>query len=459
MILFRYICALAAYICIAIAQVSGPFIKYRILIILDASGSMGEKWGGKSKYQIALETLARVIDSVQRENPRVEFGLRLLGHQYPREDHNCQDTRLELPFGRHDKNQILALATRYKPKGWTPLAYALQKAAQDFRSAGANNNVLNSIILITDGIETCGGDVCRVIQELYEQRITIKPFVIGMGAEEKQRKYYECAEAYYPANNRQKLEQVLHVAIKRSVNQTTFQLFLLDARGKPTVTNVAFSLIDSKTGKPLYSYVHRLSASGMPDTLKIDPRGVYDLVVHTTPLLWKKRITFSPGKHNIISLPCPLATVTFRMPYENSTRYPIIVRDSRNGDIVYMSNVGVTFKLLAGKYDFEVLTTPVIRYNDVRLYAGSNKTFNLPAPGKAYLSSSQDYISALFGVINGNQYEHVLTWRAAARSVKALELLPGEYILVYRPVNALEAEASLIKRFRVLPKQTVTIRY
>ncbi len=450
-----------AWLIICTTYAQGPPVKHRILIVLDASGSMGELWGNQSKYQIALQVLARVIDSVQRVHPNVEFGLRLLGHQSPRAQRNCQDTRLELPFGQHPPSAILALAQRYQPQGWTPIAYALQQAMKDFQEAPTSTDqpTLNGIILITDGKETCEGDPCTIVQELFRRRISIKPFIVGMGVKDTfLRKHYRCMEGYYSANHRGAVARAIQASVERILNRTTFQLFLLNAQGKPHETNIAFTLVDHETGKPIASYVHRLGKNHLPDTLEIDPRGVYDLILHTTPPLRKTSIVFSAGKHNIISMSCLLATVQFQMPIARPDQYQVLVRNAQ-GQPVYLAHVGHQFRLVAGTYTFEVLTTPVLTYRDVHLYGGTTRTFRLPPPIPITLSAqTEDLLIAIYDITTPNKVQNLGQWHLKRHTSRTLRLLPGTYLILYRPIHAFSMETSQYRILRLTPGKTYTLQ-
>ena len=66
----------------------------------------------------------------------------------------------------------------------------------DFPDKKANN----IIILITDGAEECKGNPCAVSQELQDNGIILKPFIIGIGLTEEVLKTYQCVGTYYNSN-------------------------------------------------------------------------------------------------------------------------------------------------------------------------------------------------------------------------------------------------------------------
>ena len=66
---------------------------------------MREDWNGKNKYTIAKQLLYKLIDSVERKNPNVEFAIRGFGFQSPNTQKNCKDSKLLVPFGKNNATQ------------------------------------------------------------------------------------------------------------------------------------------------------------------------------------------------------------------------------------------------------------------------------------------------------------------------------------------------------------------
>ena len=64
-----------------------------------------------------------------------------------------------------------------RPLGQTPIAYALNQAASDFGSLQNDR----ALVLVTDGIESCGGDPARAARELREQGIMVHLICFGLG--------------------------------------------------------------------------------------------------------------------------------------------------------------------------------------------------------------------------------------------------------------------------------------
>jgi Ca-activated chloride channel homolog len=66
------------------------------------------------------------------------------------------------------------------PKGKTPLADALRLAAAQVPATAETAD----IVLVTDGLETCGGDPCAVAAELARSGVPVRAHVVGFGLTE-----------------------------------------------------------------------------------------------------------------------------------------------------------------------------------------------------------------------------------------------------------------------------------
>ena len=68
--------------------------------------------------------------------------------------------------------------------------------------------------------------------------------------------------------------------ISQALNNTTCQVNLLDVNQRPTETNVAMTFYEKNSRTIKYNFVHTLNGKGNPDTLHIDPLGIYKIVVN-----------------------------------------------------------------------------------------------------------------------------------------------------------------------------------
>lgn len=141
------------------------------MIVLDASGSMWGQIGGKSKIEIARETLARVAADIPSDRA---VGLIAYGH---RSRGDCADIELIVPTAAGNGPAIAEAANRLQPKGKTPLTGSVRQAAEALR----HTEDKATVILITDGIETCDADPCALAAELEASGLDFTTHVVGFG--------------------------------------------------------------------------------------------------------------------------------------------------------------------------------------------------------------------------------------------------------------------------------------
>jgi len=144
-------------------------------IVFDASNSMWAQLGGESKISIAKAILSDALDWLPRD---VTLALRVYGHQHRHGLRDCRDSELLVPPGRGNRQRIREAITAFRPRGQTPLGYSLEQIAGDFGNVAGER----AVVLVTDGIESCGGDpvgAARSLQKSYR----IPVHVIGFGLE------------------------------------------------------------------------------------------------------------------------------------------------------------------------------------------------------------------------------------------------------------------------------------
>lgn len=141
------------------------------IIVLDASGSMWGQIDGRPKLEIAREALGSVLSGL---DPATEIGLMAYGH---REKGSCEDIELVVPPAPGTAKAITDAANAMKFLGKTPLTEAVRRAAAELKSTEEKATV----ILITDGIETCEADPCALGAELEASGVDFTAHVVGFG--------------------------------------------------------------------------------------------------------------------------------------------------------------------------------------------------------------------------------------------------------------------------------------
>jgi Ca-activated chloride channel family protein len=188
-------------------------VTNRILFIFDDSYSMYANWNSNIKIEVAKKVMGDFLDSL-KNTPNLQLALRCYGHTtFFKPERNCKDTKLEVPFADAKTNsiKIKQRIQKLEPLGTTPIAYSIGESANDFPECG---NCRNIVILITDGIEECGGNPCAVSAELQRKKIFIRPFVIGVGLDAKFAEAFSCVCKYYEVSNEDNFKEVLKLVIK-----------------------------------------------------------------------------------------------------------------------------------------------------------------------------------------------------------------------------------------------------
>jgi Ca-activated chloride channel family protein len=424
----------------------------RILFVFDASQSMYGRWQSDTKFNIAVKLFSSLLDSL-RTQPNLELALRMYGHQKQFPPQDCNDTRLEVPFGKDNITRIKHTLKTTIPKGTTPIAYALAQAPKDFPPC---DNCRNIVILITDGLEECGGDPCAVSLDLQRKGILLKPFIIGIG--KNFREQFECVGTYFDASNETEFRSALKVIISRTLNPTSAQVNLLDEYGKPTETNINMTFYDNFSGLPKYNFIHSFNSKGVPDTLDIDPLITYDIVVHTIPPVKKDTVKLTPGKHTTIGIDVPQGNLAFKTTGNSTLKYlPCLVRKKGDTEIVNLQQFDQVEKYLTGFYDVEVLCMPRIQVKDVDIRQSHTTTVEIPLPGIAVIQKSTNGYGSLY-LEDKNEMVWLYNLRDTPQQQETLYLQPGSYRVVFRSKYSNKSSYTIEKTFKVEPGQTVNLK-
>jgi len=425
----------------------------RILFVFDCSQSMNGLWESDRKINIARNFLNATIDSLSKVD-NVQMALRVYGHQSHVPPQDCEDTRLEIPFGPNNGASIKHKLRNISPKGTTPIANSLRYSAGDFPPCATCRNI---IILITDGIEACDGDPCAVSDELQKKGITLKPFVIGIGLDPRFSKTYECIGRYYNAAEEKKFQDVLEIVISQVLNSTTAQVNLLDEEGNPTETNVNMTFYNSANNKIKHNYMHTMNHRGNPDTLMLDHMISYKLVVHTIPPVESDPVQLIAGRHNIIAVDAPQGYL--RVETTGGTEYrnlKFLIRKAGTTSTLHMQQTNTNEKYIIGSYDIEIPTLPRLIADDVKILQSHTTTIKIPRPGVATLQLSKEGYCGLF-----LEDENGLTWIYNVNTknrAESIVLLPGKYRAVYRPTNAKRSYFTIENSFTIESGKSIYVR-
>jgi len=169
--------------------------QVNVELILDSSGSMADVTNtGETRIDAAKSVLNDVIDAIPEDRPEINVGFRVFGHLGDNTEsgrpESCQSSDLTVPIEGVDKDALRGQVADYAPVGWTPIGLSLERAGGDFPAA--SEEVVNAIILVTDGLETCESDPCIVATALKESDAAVTVYVVGLGLDEEELRITSC---------------------------------------------------------------------------------------------------------------------------------------------------------------------------------------------------------------------------------------------------------------------------
>jgi Ca-activated chloride channel homolog len=204
----RFLTLISGILVSHFVMVGAAAAEGKSIIVLDASGSMWGQIDGRAKLEIAREALGSVLSGL---DAATEIGLIAYGH---REKGSCEDIELIVPPGPGTAGAISDAANAMKFLGKTPLTESVRRAAAELRSTEAKATV----ILITDGIETCEADPCALGAELEASGVDFTAHVVGFGLTEEEGRAVACLAEntggkYIQASNAGSLVEALKTTV------------------------------------------------------------------------------------------------------------------------------------------------------------------------------------------------------------------------------------------------------
>ena len=436
----------------------------RVLFVFDASNSMISKHGNSTRIQSAKDLFYKFIDSLSL-NKTMQFALRMYGQtiKYPPGD--CNDTKLIVPFskpayrneagataGRNNSALIKQKVSEAIPTGITPIEHSLTESANDF----PDNKAVNMIILITDGIEECGGDPCKARQKLMEKGIVFKPFIIGIGLSPEQIKTFECVGNYFDYDNTNTFSNISNIISQQKLNKTSAQVNLLDIKSNPTESNVNMTFYDVKKGEYVYNYMHTLNYSNNPDTLYLDDYPTYKVVAHTIPPTESKEIKLTVGKHTLIPIDAPQGFLEISRPvgvYNYNEKVKCVVRKANSMQTLNVQQLNTSEKYIVGDYDMEILTLPRTYINKNGIEQSKTKIVEVPSAGMLFLKSLEAGDGSI--LLEGEKLIWVCNLSGATQQTFYLQ--PGNYRIEWRSKSLRGSIYTIEKKFSIRSDQQTNV--
>jgi len=181
-----------------------------IMFILDGSGSMWGKVDGTEKITVAKNAMIDMLDKVPADS---RIGLMTYGSK---SKGSCEDV-IQLNALGSDRDAIKTSIGGLKPLGKTPIDLALSKGIAGL--SAQSSDVPTSLILVSDGIETCDGNPCKVAEKAKLAGVGMKVHVVGFNVDAEARNQLECIASagggqYFDAANTQGFEEAIDQVVQ-----------------------------------------------------------------------------------------------------------------------------------------------------------------------------------------------------------------------------------------------------
>ncbi|MFA4973517.1 MAG: hypothetical protein WC683_12965 [bacterium] len=333
--------------------------KTNVDILVDASGSMSAPLGmaQESKFEIMRKALYGVLHEMrqqQGEFPR-NIAVRLFGSRSDTADNDCEDSEVATGMGEPDVDAIRNALDKAKPKGQSPVAFALARASDDFPSGIPVDRV---IVLIADGWDTCGADPCAEALKIAGGPAKTAVNVVAFDVSPEDQQKLSCISEktdgqFFLARN----EAELAAALDQAINSTVPYNLKLSAQASGMPLPFNMEVFEAGTDK----VVRRGKSLG---TKLINlPQGSYDILVEysdspeekkPSKLLKGVEILSTTKVEQVISF--DLAKVTVTALSSDGQPVPAIFKITKDGGKSQIAAIEtgaapVTFFLPAGTYD------------------------------------------------------------------------------------------------------------
>ena len=421
-----------------------PPVKTRVLLILDCSNSMWDKWQSDSKIKITQTVLLKFLDSIANQN-EIDVALRVFGHL----NKNSYGTRLEVPF---EKDNIYKLRSKIKtlvPQGGCEAATALSNSLNDFPNTENSRNI---IVIITDGMDDCDGSICEVAKQVQNSGVIVKTFLLGIGDKKNFQSNLNCAGKFIQISQEELYTQSLYDIFTLSEEKAKVKIEVKDFSGMDYEATLPIVFYDSQTGVAKYQMVYASESVSDKEFFEIDPLVSYDIKLYSKPAMTKNDVSFDYDKPNTVSFKLEQGYLNIRYDAKRTKYqvpdYPIVVRKHGKNDIVHVQKINEKVSYLAGTYDIEILSMPHILLTDVSIQHVSTTDLTIPTPGVANISKPKTITHGSIFSIEEGEWKYVCDLDSGKISERVL-LMPGEYVVVLKAVEKSSYKEAKVQKFRV----------
>jgi Ca-activated chloride channel family protein len=468
---FTAVLSLVATACLA--SLAGPGIaagpSSSLVLVLDVSGSMRGKVGGETKILGARRVLGKLIEDLPDGRP---VGLFAYGH---RRADDCTDIEQVAPLAPLDRKALRGAIEKLQPKGKTPITGALVAAirALDGQSAGG------TVVVVTDGLETCSGDPCAAVRAARAKNSGFVLHVIGLDVSKEDVSSLECAAQaggglYLAAADAGELSAALSKAVVPPVQADG--VLSIKAVADGSLEDVSIRVIDA-SGKNIVSARSYRDPATNPRVLPL-PAGVYQVEAKAVRVSGAdvQRLTVEIVRGSKIEREIDLSTGELLIGVTRNGRlsdasfsiYPAGSRKAVASGRTYRaaSSNPATKRLVAGEYEVELNSVEI--EGDAKASLGK---VTVPPRGRVRLDHAFVSGSLALAVTRGNrlvdstvavhgpagEVARGRTYDKASTNPKRFELSPGNYRVDINEIKGARREINVTVTPDISVEQTVDL--
>ena len=161
----------SSVLAVALAAGAPSFADENVMIVFDGSNSMWGQIEGTAKIVIARDLMENLLGDWVDDR---SVGLMAYGH---RTRGDCSDIEVLVEPGQAARETILERINGVTPTGKTPLSDAVEQAA----TALSYTDQPATVVLISDGLESCERDPCALAEALEKGGVGFTAHVVGFG--------------------------------------------------------------------------------------------------------------------------------------------------------------------------------------------------------------------------------------------------------------------------------------
>lgn len=412
-----------------------------LMLIFDVSGSMWGKVGGEEKIVASRRVVGQLVDGLA---PGSSVGLIAYGH---RREGDCADIETVVPIGTLDRVAFKNSFSALQPKGKTPITASLE-AAFGVLAAGRQPGTL---VLVTDGLETCGGDPCAAVKKAKARGLELVLHVVGFDVAKEDVSSLECAAQaggglYLPAADAAELAAALSAATALPVGEApgTLSVKAISEKG---LEDVLVEIRGKGQAKPLtHSRTYRDAATN-PRLFPL-PAGQYEVEARAIGMkgaverrfevtiadgkVVEKVLDFSTGELSIgVTRNGALSDVLYTVRAAGANEVTLTGRTYREA-----THNPAKVRLTAGSYEVEIKALEIAGQATVSLGAvsvepGGKASLSRDLPSgtlKVGVRRGAELVDAVVAVKLGKTtVDQSRTYKATSSNPKEFTVPPGEY--------------------------------